>query len=60
MAKIIVHVHTKDFKGGPELLKEIRTALSTANRLAASASAGELPSLKKVITALSTAERSVD
>lgn len=60
MAKVIVHVHTKDFRGGPELKKEIRQALSTANRLAASALPGEAASIKKVIQHLEKAEQAVD
>ena len=38
---IHIGVKTKDFRGGPELKVEVRKALSTANRLLASASSGE-------------------
>jgi hypothetical protein len=63
MAKEIhVHMYTKtrDFRGGPELKAEVRQALSTANRLLASASAGEAPVINRVIKLLQTAEQTID
>lgn len=60
-----IHIHTKDFRtndfrGSPELKKEIRKALSTANELLASCIQGEAPSIKKVIKFLESAEQNTN